>query len=185
MNSFLENNTIQSDVTTYFAAREQEARALMLAARSNRYGERDHLIIGLIYLHGLSIRDLVGLRAYDVDGAHLQLRRATAGDCVLKLNPSLAKLARSLTTANVDHFLFRSQMGGALKRQAINYMIQITSEKIGVLPFSPSELRHLHGFNLAAEGRSEDEISTALGIVDKAHVQRYFRPYVSESTSAE
>ena len=61
---------------------EAEIEKLLVAAKSNRWGHRDVLMILLAYRHGLRASELVGLRWEQVDfkGSRIHVRRVKNSD---------------------------------------------------------------------------------------------------------
>lgn len=162
--------------SNHLNTRNGQACAVLEVARTNRYGVRDFILIGLIFRHGLSVRSLIALRPAHVAEQSLMLCSSTGAWTRSCLHPTIAKaLAEGGgCLGSGDDRLFRSQLGGAIKRQTINYIIETTSQKAGVPPFSPTELRHLCGYNMAAAGCAKTEVYKALGLSGKELVKRYF-----------
>jgi site-specific recombinase XerD len=156
--------------------RNDDAHALLNAALSNRYAGRDFVLMSLLFRHGLTVRNLIALRAENVAGARLLLPTGNGSRSTVQLHHSILDVLwkREIPLLGVSDLLLRSQLGGGLKRQAINYLLETTSSKAGIRPFSPTELRHLCGFNLAAAGSTVHELTQAFGLSEKSCVSRYF-----------
>lgn len=170
---------IQKRLPDDLIMRNAEAISLLQAARSNRYGARDFVLLALILRHGLSVRALIGLRPRHLAQGHLVLEHKSSDPTRSRLHPSIKRMLPALIRCDTDRdsLLFQSQLGGPIKRQTVNYIVETTSQKAGVAAFSPTELRHLCGYNLAAAGHSKAEINVMLGLSGNGHVNRYFMPW--------
>ncbi len=169
---------IRKQLPDHLILRNSDAFRLLQTARNNRYGLRDFVLIALLFRHGLSVRALIELRPEHVKNGYLVHRCFEKTCAYTPLHPLIIRaLPNLLDETTPAPLLFRSQQGGPIKRQAVNYIIEVSSRKANVAPFSPTELRHLCGYNLAAAGFSKTEIRNALSLSGNGHVNRYFAPW--------
>ena len=157
-----------------------EIKRLLAAARSGRHGSRDYLMLLLMYRHGLRVSELIALRRADLDltSGHLWVQRlkrglATsqplAGDELRVLRRHLAGRADPLS------WLFLSERGQPLTRQAVNYLLTRIAARAGLGAVHPHMLRHSCGHALAHAGRDLRLIQDYLGHRDPRHTARYTR----------
>jgi site-specific recombinase XerD len=153
-----------------------EAERLFLSATTNRYALRDVLLIGLLYWHGLTVQDVIGLTNGQIEAGQLTFTRNNGIVINRILDPVLQQLVDNLEQGKylATSSIFPSQLGKAMDRQTVNYIIRQTSNKAKVDPFTPKELRHMRGHQLAADGLTAQEVANFLGLKTPRCAIRYF-----------
>ena len=157
-----------------------EVDELLAAAKLGRHGVRDHLLLLLMYRHGLRVSEAIALR-----GDHLNLREARIWINRLKNGLSvehpiagdeLRAIKRYLNTRDDKlPWLILSERGQPLTRQAVNYIIRRSGERAGLGALNPHMLRHSCGYYLANEGYDLRLIQDYLGHRDPKHTMQYTR----------
>jgi type 1 fimbriae regulatory protein FimB/type 1 fimbriae regulatory protein FimE len=167
------------DLRTREYLTEAEIDRLMVAAKANRYGQRDAAMILVAYRHGLRAAELVDLRWEQVDfkTATLHVRRVKQG--TPSTHPVLGDELRALRRLQREQepkspFVFTSERGAPFTTAGFARMVE-RAGKAAKLAYKahPHMLRHACGFALANKGHDTRALQSYLGHKNIQHTVRY------------
>jgi integrase len=155
-----------------------EVEALIDAAKRNRWGHRDAMMILVAYRHGFRPAELVDLRWDQIDfkAAALHVRRVKNG--VPSVHPLRGDELRALRRLQRESaglpFVFVSERGAPFTPAGFARMVERVGQAAGLeFKAHPHMLRHACGYALANKGHDTRSLQSYLGHKNIQHTVRY------------
>ena len=179
-----ENRTVvprrrkNSDIRTREHLTKDEVERLIEAAKTNRYGQRDALMILLTFRHGLRAAEICDLRWEQVDfkTATLHVRRVKNGTPAT--HPLTGREMRALRKhqrdAEQSPFVFVSERGAPLTAPGFSRMVERAAVQADLgIKAHAHMLRHACGYKLANDGIDTRSLQAYLGHRNIQNTTRY------------
>jgi integrase len=155
-----------------------EVEQLIGAAKNNRYGHRDALMLLLAFRHGLRAGEVCDLRWEQVDfkTASLHVRRLKNG--TPSTHPltgrELRALRRHQRESTRSPFVFVSERGAPLSASGFSRIVEraAASARLGIKAHAHM-LRHACGYKLANDGHDTRSLQAYLGHKNIQNTTRY------------
>lgn len=164
---------------------EDEVEDLLEAPDTNTYvGIRDRSMLELLYACGLRVSELVGIQLTEVilsdgvirvTGKGSKTRLVPMGEeAVDWIKKYLVESRQNILNKKVSKFLFVTNRGGAMTRQAFWYVIKKYALEANInKPMSPHILRHAFATHLINHGADLRVVQMLLGHSDISTTQIY------------
>jgi integrase len=157
---------------------DEQVRKLIKAARGNRNGQRDALMIDLAWQHGLRASELVQLSWDDIRPGRnptIYIRRAKGGQD--GYNPLSGEHLRALSALKPDEpgpVIFTSELGQAFTTAGFAKMVERVGKAAGFkFKVHPHQLRHSCAAHLAPK-INQLELAAHLGMKDARTLGHYY-----------
>lgn len=158
------------EVKRKYLSPDEARRVVDAAGKVGRRGERDKLLLTLIYRHGLRVSEAIDLRWTDFDldapkDRPFYVRRLKGSkDSVHTLEPDSVRGLKRLKVDADGPYVFRSERGGPIDASTVQGICK-RAGKVAGLAFQvhPHQLRHAAGFALAEAGTDTRLIQDFLG----------------------
>jgi type 1 fimbriae regulatory protein FimB/type 1 fimbriae regulatory protein FimE len=153
-------------------------KLIRTAKKLGRHGERDSLMVLIMYRHALRVGELIDLRwdQLDLNRGRMHVNRLKNGDSSVHYlegdeNRALRKLRRDYPATD---FVFESERQGPLTSNTIHKMVARAGVEAELeLSVHPHMLRHGKGYQLASEGVDTRAIKAYMGHKNIQHTVLY------------
>jgi type 1 fimbriae regulatory protein FimB len=162
---------------------ESELDLFLKAARQTRHKIRDYCMALIAFRHGMRVSELIDIRLDEIDleGARLFVRRKKGslsthqpieGDELRAIRAWLRE--RAVHGSAHAPWVFLSERGGKMCRQAVNYLFEQIGKKAGLsFKTHPHMLRHSCGYAMADRNITALTIKDYLGHKNIQHTVGY------------
>ena len=163
---------------------EQVNRLLSAPDESRPSGLRDHAMLEFLYATGLRVSELCKVRVSDVElnlgyvrvrGKGNKHRLVPVGAAAIQAVEKYLSFGRSgLLKRRTSPYLFVTNRGGAMTRQAFWKLLRVHGRKAGIFHnLTPHVLRHTFATHLLEGGADLRSVQTMLGHADISTTQVY------------
>ncbi len=161
----------------------EEIKVLLREISQNESSIRDYCMVGMAFLHGLRVSELISLKVTDYDplSQKIYIHRLKGG---LSTNHPLLPEENTILQYWLEErrqhrgchlpWLFLSRQGKRLSRQRFYQILRQYGERANLrIPIHPHMLRHACGYNLAERGNDTRLIQDYLGHRNIQHTVLY------------
>lgn len=160
--------SLVSQKKKHLTPKEFDRLLALLPKVSHRHLQRNHLLLFMMYRHGLRVSEAIDLTYGDLDFKEKLLKVHRLKGCKPSLHPMtrdelklITEYLKSRPKWAADDLLFASERG-AMCRQAVNHILRDLSRLIG-FRVTPHMLRHSCGYYLINKGTDLRTVQEYLG----------------------